>query len=251
MEDFYKKLGDKLEKAPTEATDWSMWNDIEKHLEKGEKRRIVPFWIWLLGMMAIGTAGYFIGANTYNSPNSSVEVFNDTIYVNRTITKIDTIFKNVSEEAYQKANYLKSENYRFKNELAALQQTNALVVAQLKDYKQQLTEQSRRLKARSDGLTNFETYEGNRSFPEMDLVNDKTLYQREFLSSIANLDGIELNSELYFESKKPIIIVGMWPSQIKLKRHPSSLLHQLSPDYLLIQKNTTEVVKPGGRESLV
>ena len=41
MEEFYKKISDKLENPPNEATDWSVWDKVEKQLDEKEELKQV------------------------------------------------------------------------------------------------------------------------------------------------------------------------------------------------------------------
>ncbi len=236
MEEFYKKLNDKLENTPNEPTDWSVWDKIENELDRDKKRAIIPFWFWPLGMLAVGLLGYMLGSEMpFNIPsNERTTLVRDTIYMDRIITKSDTVFQHTSLTENPIFSNLNAENQRIQNQLQALKLYNRQIANQLNSYGRLIAEKGLLADIDFSKLPNIQDFESFAS--KMEVANSDIFpkEKRDFLNSLEFLDGIPISKQIEYDRKRPMPIVGLTHSQILKMMENPSFMDKITPDYVNI-----------------
>ena len=235
MEEFYKRLNDKLGNPPKKATDWSVWNTIEKELDRKKRRFVLPFWFWPLGMLGVGVLGYFMG----NQMRSSSPLYShettyliDTIYLDRTITKTDTVYKEPFQEYYSQLKDFRNSNEALRSQLSSIKKNYDQSLAILDSYGRLIAQKGLLRDRDFQELPDIRKYEHYFKDDINPLVIDSPFANRGLMQSLELAAGIPLINRIAYDRTKPKIIVGLTVEQMKKMNPPPSILERLTPDYI-------------------
>ena len=134
MENFYRKIKDKISNPPQTSTDWQVWDKISGEIESNSKG--IPFWWWVTAAAMIGgVVGYFLHFHDDKSlPLENKVYVTDTVYIEKETLLTDTIYMN---------RYLSPTNYNIKElenlpQYAAIQNRSKILEKEIAELQNEL-----------------------------------------------------------------------------------------------------------------
>jgi hypothetical protein len=233
LEDFYKKIKDKISDAPDVPTDWGMWAEIESSLEKKRKNWFLPLLIGLPILLALaGLIGYWLAPKPDSLVSDKTEFSTDTLYLTKTNYIKDTIFltKYITKWKYNSP----PENVVFLSQIQkltnlnrSLEQSIKKLNTDLKEYKLAFSESTLKNDPKYKYLNRFSS-ESDALFTtnNMDLVNIRTELEGLVKSPIL------IPKSLIYERPKLMKVHNLYFENLVKNKKSDSLLDHMIPDYI-------------------
>jgi hypothetical protein len=230
LEEFYKKIREKLNRPPKSQTDWELWDKISPDIEYN--RRGMPLWWWVPALAVIsGIIGYFLHFHdeVMELPPRTVYMI-DTVYVDKIITKNDTfILERFTDPiVYEDADLKLIPAYALLEKKARLfEQEVEILQAELNEIGKVIFDSSLK--------------HDDRLSPYLEKYLVRTGIENKNKNPLFDLRSItetpyEITSFSYYpiiKGKIPIVRNVFWDHLIKQQQN-ESLLNKIIPDYFNI-----------------
>lgn len=227
MENFYRKIKDKISNPPQTATDWQVWDKISGEIESNSKG--IPLWWWVTAAAIIGgVVGYFLHFHDDKVlPLENMVYVTDTVYIDKETVLTDTIYMNryLSPSKYNIRELEKTPQYAaIQNRSKILEKEIAALQRELNAIGQTIMQSGLSRDARLKTIV--DNYMKRNPATEIPFFEERTLMEKQGF----------LDSELYLARLKrrtPIVRNVFWEHLLKSQKE-ESFFGKLVPDYFNI-----------------